>query len=237
MDLVKDQHIDHLLKQIQIHVNKDNQIVIVNEIPSEFHLIGLGTDAIVVWHPSEPKVVFKVFAPDRQNKKVVEATVYEQLGSHPNFCRYFGQGEHYLILSYEQGPTLYQCLEEGIEIPEQVVQDVEEARKFARMKGLNPRDIHLKNVIYQDGHAKVVDVSEYLKEGNDLRWDHLVEGYRHYYPLIRGRKIPTWMIEFAKKRYMARASEEFSIKDFFLSLNNYITEKLYNQEKETRSKR
>lgn len=234
VDLLEDQYVDHLLKQIQIRANKDNQIVTVKQIPSEFQLIGLGTDAIVVWHPSEPEVVFKVFAPGRQDKKIAEATVYERLGSHPNFCHCLGQGEHYLILSYEEGPTLYQCLEEGIVIPEQIIKEVEEARQFARTKGLNPRDVHLKNVILQDGHAKVVDVSEYLKEGNDLRWDHLIEGYHRYYPFIRGRKIPTWMIEFVKKRYYTLAPES-SISDFFLSLNHFIKERLRHQEEKTKT--
>src|SRR5690606_26217314 len=47
-----------------------------------------------------------------------------------------------LVLSYEEGKTLFDCILEGIHIPEQVIQDVEEAREYARSKGLNPRDIH-----------------------------------------------------------------------------------------------
>lgn len=235
VDLFKDQHVNQLLKEIQIYASHDDQIVTVEKIPSEFQVIGLGTDAIVVRHPLKPDVVFKVFSQERLHKKKVEAASYEKLGSHPNFCRCLGQGEHYLVLSYEEGPTLYQCLEKGIVIPEQVILDVESARLYARKKGLNPRDIHLKNVILQDGHAKVVDVSEYLKEGNDLRWDHLVQGYRRYYSIIRGKKIPTWMIELVKKRYFALTSKEFSVNDFFLSLNNLIKERLHQQEKETKT--
>jgi hypothetical protein len=78
---------------------------------------------------------------------------------------------------------------------------VEQARAYARSVGLNPRDIHLKNVIYQDGHAKIIDVSEYLLPGDDGRWDLLVKGYHSLYFLIEGRKVPRFLMELVKKGY------------------------------------
>jgi hypothetical protein len=67
-----------------------------------------------------------------------------------------------LVLSFEQGVTLYDCLLQGVRVPEQAIQDVEESREFVRSQGLNPRDIHLKNVLLQEGRGKVLDVSEYI---------------------------------------------------------------------------
>jgi hypothetical protein len=40
----------------------------------------------------------------------------------------------YLVLSYEFGVTLYDCLLQGIHIPKQVMVDVENARQFVRNK-------------------------------------------------------------------------------------------------------
>src|SRR5690606_23992909 len=116
--------------------------------------------------------------------------------------------------SYERGPTLYQCLEEGIVIPRQIITDVDHACRYARSRGLNPRDIHLKNVLLQDGRAKLIDVSEYLNPGNDHRWQYLVQGYEQFYSLIRGKKIPTWIIELVKNAYYHQASDQFSVVEF-----------------------
>ncbi len=202
--------IERIIRQIEFHANPDNELVTIEKIPSELKLVGYGTDAVVVQHPDFPDKVFKVFADDRLYKIDQEFKVYQMLGDSPYFARCNGRGENYLLLSYEQGPTLYECLREGIEIPEQAVLDVEKGREEARKKGLNPRDIHLKNVILQQGRAKLMDVSEYLKPGNDKRWDYLVEGYYELYPLIRGRKIPAWLMESVKMMYKHNRSS-FSV--------------------------
>lgn len=202
------------LKQIDFHANEGTDLVTINRVPPVFKLIGRGTDAVVVQHPDLPDRVFKVFASERVQKKEIEYLVYQRLGNSPYFSRCLGQGENYLILSYEAGPTLYECIEQGIMIPEQVIHDVEEARSYARSVGLNPRDIHLKNVLLQNGRAKIIDVSEYLNQGNDGRWDHLVQGYRDFYPLIQGKKIPAWLIELVKKTYYLQVTDEFSVTEF-----------------------
>jgi hypothetical protein len=206
--------IESQLKQIDFHSNPGNELVTIKWIPPVFRLVGLGTDAVVVQHKDLPDRVFKLFASDRLHKKQAEATVYKRLDTSPYFARFLGEGENYLIISYEKGPTLYECLEQGIVIPEQVVIDVEEARAYARARGLNPRDIHLKNVLLQDGRAKVIDVSEYMKSGNDGRWDYLVQGYRAYYHLIKGKKIPSWLMELVKKNYYMQAPGEISVTEF-----------------------
>jgi hypothetical protein len=48
-------------------------------------------------------------------------------------------------------------------------------------------------------------VSKYVAPGDeDKVWDALAEGYRRLYPLLRGRRIPVWLIEVVKRRYKAR---------------------------------
>jgi hypothetical protein len=206
--------IDSLMAKISFTVHENNQPVTITFIPPELKLIGYGTDAVVVQFPELPDRVFKVFSPDREYKWENERTAYLKIGVSPFYPRFLGSGKRYLILSYEEGPTLLQCLEQGIVIPEQVILDVEEARKHARKAGLNPRDIHLNNIIFQHGRAKLLDLSEFVLPGNDARWDHLVEGYYRFYPLIRGRKIPKEWIEAVKKLYLAQTKSKFSVAEF-----------------------
>ncbi|TCP64840.1 serine/threonine protein kinase [Baia soyae] len=205
-----------LLKKVSFRVFPKNLPVTDISIPPELRLIGTGTDAIVVQDPRDTSVVYKLFHPDRLWKKENEWKSYQQLGESSYFAKCYGSEDNYLILSYESGLTLLECLEQGVEIPEQVLEDVDEARSYARSVGLNPRDIHLKNVFLQEGRAKLIDISEYVIPGNDYRWDHLVEGYRQFYPLIRGMKIPKWMIEYVKKLYLDQNGKKksFSVSEF-----------------------
>ncbi|SFJ67735.1 serine/threonine protein kinase, partial [Thermoflavimicrobium dichotomicum] len=159
-------------------------------------------------------LVFKLYSPNNLDKLQNEYTAYLKIGNHPRFTQCYFKGKRYLVLKYERGPTLYECLEQGIVIPKQVIQDVEDARNFARSVGLFPTDIHLKNVILQNGRAKLIDVSKYIYPNEDKRWEHLVEGYKRFYWLIRGKKIPIWLLELVKKTYLRQVSEKFSVEDF-----------------------
>lgn len=91
---------------------------------------------------------------------------------------------------------------------------MEDAREYVRKKGLNPRDIHLKNILLQNGRAKIIDVSEYTLQGNDYRWEHLKKGYEQYYHLIDGNSVPFWLVETIRKWYNQRGKntsyEEFT---------------------------
>jgi hypothetical protein len=223
--------VEQELKRIQIVASPENELVAVKSVPPVFHEIGRGTDAIVVSHPEFPGIVFKVYAKDRIHKKEKEWTVYQKLGNCPFYARCYGYGDHYLILSHESGPTLYECLELGIVIPERVIRDVEEAVDCARCQGLNPRDIHLKNVLLQKGRAKLIDVSEYMEPGRDRRWEHLVEAYYVCYPYIRGRKIPKWLMERVKRAYFNQGGNAFSLPSFVQNMKQRMGIDWLTQEK------
>lgn len=202
------------LQNIQVIGNDNNEPVIIEGCFEGLHCIGIGTDAAVFYFEETPDYAFKVYSQLAADKKRVEREVYERLQGSPYFPRCYGSGSHYLVLSIEEGPTLYDCLLQGIYIPEQVIIDVEEAREFVRSQGLNPRDIHLKNVLMQEGRAKVIDVSEYVKEGNDNRWEHLAWAYRHIYPMINTVKVPLWMLESIRHWYNRVDKASFVLDDF-----------------------
>jgi len=189
------------LSKVKVTSNGENDLVTLKGNSDKLQCIGVSTDAAVFRFASEPHYAFKVFSNDKLAMIDIEKEVYFKLGQSAHFPVCYGSGLNFLVISYEAGITLYDCLLKGIYIPKQVIQDVENARNYAFSKGLNPRDIHLKNILLHEGRAKVIDVSEYMKSGNDNRWEHLKEGYREHYHLINGRALPHWIIEYVRKWY------------------------------------
>ncbi|MCM3439722.1 serine/threonine protein kinase [Metabacillus halosaccharovorans] len=207
--------VDELLSQIKITSNTNNKPVTISGNVHDLSCIGIGTDAAVFQYVHEPSYAFKLYADEKRDKIQTEAKVYKELNGSPYFSKCFGAYDRYLVLSFESGITLYDCLLQGIHIPSQAITDVEDARIYAQQQNLNPRDIHLKNILLQNGRAKVIDVSEYLKPGNDHRWEHLKKAYDEYYHLVDGKAIPIWLLETIQRWYNQRNNssiEEF-IKD------------------------
>jgi predicted Ser/Thr protein kinase len=202
------------LSKIKITSNGDNVLVTVKKNTDAFECVGVGTDAAVFRFTDNHVYAFKVFSDDKISKITLESDVYLKLSQSDYYPVYYGKGSNFLVISYEEGVTLYDCLLKGIHIPKQVIQDVDNARNIAFGKGLNPRDIHLKNILLQEGRAKIVDVSEYMKPGNDKRWDYLKEGYLKHYHLIDGKAIPHWILEAVRKWYNQTPSENFKVHDF-----------------------
>ncbi|QOR68266.1 serine/threonine protein kinase [Cytobacillus suaedae] len=212
--------VDEDLRKIKITSTKNNELVTIGQFSQNLECIGVGTDAAVFKLRHEPTLAFKVYAEDKLSKLETEFLVYQKLGKSEWFPALFGRGHNYLVISYEEGMTLYDCLRTGSHIPKQVLMDVEEARNECLRKGLNPRDIHLKNILLQKGRAKLLDVSEYMYPGNDYRWNYLKQGYEEYYGLIDGKKIPLWIIESVRLLYQQSADQSFDFKEFTTKLVN-----------------
>jgi hypothetical protein len=202
------------ISKITVFSNPNNEPVTISGDADDLKCIGVGTDAAVFQSLYAPAYAFKIYAKDKVTKVKVEANVYHILGDSPFFSTCFASYDEYLVLSYEEGKTLFDCILQGIHIPEQVVNDVEDAREYVRNKGLNPRDIHLKNILLQNGRAKILDVSEYTLPGNDFRWEHLKKGYEQYYHLIDGNPVPFWLVETIRKWYNQRSKYFSSYEEF-----------------------
>jgi hypothetical protein len=206
------------LCKVIVTSNAENALVTVKSNSDKLQCIGVGTDAAVFRHIDAPSYAFKVFSLDKLRKMKKEKEVYSKLGHSEYFPIYYGGGFNFLVISFEEGITLYDCLLKGIHIPKQVIQDVDNARKHAQDRGLNPRDIHIKNILLFNGKAKLLDVSEYMKHGNDNRWEYLKEGYKKYYHLIDGKAIPLWIIETVRKWYNQAEPDSFNLQDFMQQL-------------------
>ena len=206
--------IEKEIRNIKVISHGKNEIVTVKKHTDAFVCIGVGTDAAVFRYIDNHDLAIKVFSDNKTDKIKNESSVYLKLDKSDYFPFYYDKGYNYLIISYVKGITLYDCLLKGIRIPRQVISDVDNAMVYASDKGLNPRDIHLKNILMHEGRAKIVDVSEYLKPGNDKRWEYLKEGYLKHYHLIDSKAIPHWILDTVRKWFNQVPSESFNVHDF-----------------------
>ncbi|AJY74591.1 serine/threonine protein kinase [Paenibacillus beijingensis] len=209
-----------LLPEVEMISADPRHPVEVPYIPSGWKLLGAGNYAAVFEHPEAEGIAVKVYAPGRPGWER-ECEVYGKLGNHPAYAVCYHAGfaaeKHYLLLKKLSGKTLYNCLLEGTPIPEQVIADIDEALEYARLRGLNPRDVHGKNVMLSKGRGLVVDVSDFLEEGPCTMWDDLKAAYeRIYTPFLSKRPfpIPVWVMEGVRSGYRwIRKTSELSGKE------------------------
>jgi hypothetical protein len=202
------------LNKLVIKANANNEPVSIDGDPDGLVLVGTGTDAAVFRSMHLPHLAFKVYADEKREKKAVEEYVYDLLGSSSYFSKKIGSGENFLVLSFEEGTTLFDCVLQGIPIPPEVIDEVEEARDHIRNQGLNPRDMHLKNILLHKGKVKIIDVSEYILPGNDHRWEYLKRGYEQYYRYIDGKPVPSWLVETVRTWFNQTRGPQFTFEEF-----------------------
>ncbi|CAG7653232.1 serine/threonine protein kinase [Paenibacillus allorhizosphaerae] len=191
----------NLLGKLLVVSEDPHEPVVVKKIPKPWRLIGAGNYAAVLAHAEYPDRVVKVYAPGRPGLEE-EAEVYRRLGRHPAYSECLHYGLRYLVLRRLSGITLYDCIRRGIPIPRQVIEDIDDALAYAASKGLNPHDVHGKNVMLKDGRGIVVDVSDFLKPDRCTMWDDLKKAYRLLYiPPLRRLPVPDFMLNAIRKGY------------------------------------
>lgn len=209
--MVLDQSVKELIEKIRGEllpvvslksVSPDDPIVVEN-IPEPWKLLGNGNFAAVFVHPDHPQKVVKLYAPGRPGIEE-ETEVYRRLGEHPAYSKCYYAGGDFLLLEKLEGMTLYECLRRAVRIPPQVIKDVDEALDYARERGLNPHDVHAKNVVVKDGHGMVVDVSDFLHKApchlwEDCKWAY----YKLYQPFLRHLPfpIPNALLDFLRRAH------------------------------------
>lgn len=145
------------------------------------HLIGRGRSAFV-FRIGKTKKAMKVFFDPFTDIAKEEAAVYKILKGHPNFPTLYEAGFNYLVIDYIEGETLFQCLNKGIEVSKENIEEVQAALNAAREKGLNPSDIHLRNIILTaDGKIKLIDVARFRQTKSCTQWDDLKTAFYKYY--------------------------------------------------------
>ncbi|WP_341525341.1 serine/threonine protein kinase [Nostoc sp. UHCC 0302] len=197
-----------LLPSCQIESVDPHNPVKVYYLPEPWRLLGTGNYAAVVYHPDYPDQVIKIYAPGRPGF-TDEVEVYHRLGSHSAFSECFYAKDNFLVLKRLYGITLYDSIHRGLRIPKQVIQDIDEALYYARSRGLNPHDIHGRNVMMHKGRGLVVDISDFLVQEPCLKWNHLKKAYYwlylpFFYPLRL--QVPYFALDIVRKTYRLVAS-------------------------------
>ncbi|MBD2114745.1 MULTISPECIES: serine/threonine protein kinase [Cyanophyceae] len=177
--------------------------VVVHRLPAPWSCLGAGNYAAVFLHPDHPDQVVKVYAPGRPGIEA-EVEVYRRLGEHPAFSQCYFSETPFLILRRLPGVNLYDSLHRGIDIPPQVIRDIDAALAYARQRGLFPHDVHGRNVMQHEGRGVVVDVSDFLNSAPDRAWQDVKRAYWWIYrPLFRplGLRMPYVMLDWVRIGY------------------------------------
>ncbi|MBW4463786.1 MAG: serine/threonine protein kinase [Nodosilinea sp. WJT8-NPBG4] len=177
--------------------------VVVHRLPAPWICLGTGNYAAVFVHPDYPDQVVKVYAPGRPGIEA-EVEVYRRLGEHPAFSQCYFSEPPFLTLRRLPGINLYDSLHRGIDIPPQVIRDIDAALAYARQRGLFPHDVHGRNVMQHEGRGVVVDVSDFLNSAPDRAWQDVKRAYRWLYrPLFRplGLRMPYFMLDWVRVGY------------------------------------
>ena len=194
---------NELLPNIQLSAEGPFDPIIVKNLSNTWKTIGSGNYAGVFLHQSNPTWVVKVYGRKPEDLKK-EVDVYRKLGNHQSFSSLIDYGDNYLILKRIDGINLFDALVKGIPIPMSVIHDVDEGIAYARSVGLNPYDIHGKNVVMSNGRGYIVDVSDFYKQGKCKKWDDLKKAYyKIYLPFIRKYHppIPFFIVNNVRKGY------------------------------------
>ncbi|MGP4078709.1 hypothetical protein ACTWQL_02260 [Pseudalkalibacillus sp. R45] len=179
--------------------NPAGQIIIqsdqVVQKPSEYTLVGKGRSAFV-FKDERYNTAVKVFFTQFADLAKQEGEIYKRLSGSPFFPEIYDVGPDFIVMEYIEGHTFYECLQKGIPITDDMIDKVDEALDFARSKGLNPSDIHLRNLIFTtDGAVKVIDVVRFTQDKKCRQWDDLKRGYHRFYKRLSLKKIPRGLIE------------------------------------------
>jgi predicted Ser/Thr protein kinase len=179
--------------------------VLLNEKDPTLEFIGAGRSAFVFRIGTTDKVI-KVFFPQFTKVAQEEAEIYRVLMGTPFYPTLYESGENYLILDFIEGHTLFNCLEKGIPIKRENIVEIDHALRLAKNKGLNPSDVHLRNIfITPAGTIKMIDVARFRQEKNCSQWQDLKTAfhklYQHrYFP----KRIPAIFLNFLALLYKKR---------------------------------
>lgn len=182
-------HYEELARSVAFKM-KRSKVTLANMDPT-LEPIGQGRSAYAFRIRNTDKVL-KVFFPPFHDIAKEEAEIYRQLSGSHFYPVLYESGENYIVIDYIDGKTLYDCLVDGHPILPSYLDEVDQALDIARKKGLNPSDIHLRNIIMTtDGHIKLIDVARFRQNKSCSQWDDIKAAFntiynQHFY----SRRIP-----------------------------------------------
>lgn len=174
----------------------------VKSCHKDLKLIGIGRSACVFLIKETEKVI-KVFPSKFHHVAKEEAEIYAQLTQISSFPSVYASGRNFIVMDYIKGFTLFDCLQKGIEIQEEQVKEIDRVMQLVRSKGLNPSDVHLRNILLTtDQQVKIIDVARYKQTKQCKQWDDLRDAYFHLYaqPFFP-RRLPRMLMHVIGRMY------------------------------------
>lgn len=176
---------------------------------SEVELIGVGRSACAFLIKGTNKVI-KIFPSEFTNIAKLEAKIYRRLKGIPQFPTIYDSGYNYIVMEYIQGHTLFDCLHKGIEIKEEQILEVDKILDSARERGLNPSDVHLKNIILTRKGIKLIDVARFEQNIQCFQWRDLKTSYfKVYKKKFFPKRLPKLLINIISKIYKLCIPHQF----------------------------
>ena len=165
-------------------INKKNRLIRYDD---SLEHIGTGRSAFVFRMKSTDKAI-KVFFPEFTYIAIEEAEIYQTLQNISYYPSIYDAGSNYIVMDYIEGFTLFDCITHGKIITSTHINEVDHALSLAQDRGLNPSDIHLRNIfITSNGDIKIIDVARFRQEKDCKQWHDLKKAY---YQLYRKRFFP-----------------------------------------------
>lgn len=192
-----------LVNSITFKMDKNNISILDKDPTLEF--IGEGRSAIAFKIQSTNKVL-KVFFPNCTHIAKEEAEIYEILKGNPYYPTLYEAGDNFLLIDYIKGSTLFKCLSQGIPLTESTIKETDHALSLARQAGLNPSDIHLRNIILTpEGKVKLIDVARFRQTKDCRQWPDLKKAFFSYYSKAYfPKKIPVSVLNTIAYLYKKR---------------------------------
>lgn len=144
-------------------------------------LIGTGRSAFVFQINNSSKAI-KVFFPNYTYIAKEEADIYIALHDISYFPTVYDSGLNYIVMDFIEGRTLFECVNQGIPITAEHIKEIDAALLLASNRGLNPSDIHLRNIfITSSNDIKLIDVARFRQTKDCTQWSDLKSAYVLYY--------------------------------------------------------
>lgn len=153
--------------------------------------VGTGRSAFVFRITATMKAM-KVYFPAFSHLAQEEAAIYKTLEGITYYPSVYESGLNYIVMDYIEGHTLFECLSCGNIITSTHIKKIDQALDLAATRGLNPSDIHLRNIfITFAGEIKIIDVARFKQPKNCRQWQNLKKAYEKMYcKRLFPKKVP-----------------------------------------------
>jgi len=185
-----------------VSFTRNGSKISLNDKDPDLEFIGKGRSAYVFKIKAE-NLVLKVFFSPHEHLAKQEAEIYKALEDNSYYPNLYDSGNGYLVIDYIEGNTLFDCLVKGIVIQEEQIKEIDKALLLARKRGLNPSDIHLRNIfLTKDGKINIIDVARFRQGKKCKQWDDLKTAYLSFYrKRLFPKKAPESLLNFIALLY------------------------------------